>query len=1249
VYTKVNKVYMKDIGWGNKEAKVKVTLSFNDVSAKAYEDTFTNNCNIITCTLLGGWHLITNGWELSQVFSINSIGDKSISVFAEDLYAGTSDSKNTQITVKEPPKPKPVLVSLDYQSEMPENGEETIIVKYRNDGGDSYEAYFSPSFDNNWEVKEYTGDLANKKLYPKDSEISTSKNTGTKPSDYPLIDFWGEWKSGQEKTFKIKLKPKSTGPIFFNLRVALCYFDVERKCIRDPTSGETDQQGWDVYRKTVKVNPVLHKLELSSNENSVMFSTNKGESCIAYGNSCEIELSSGDYTITAQKVAILASTGGWMLDPSNDWLPETKSIKLSSPSKEVFSLVKKLVLSAISDKAVVLTGETVTLTTTLKNIQNSGTKITVSLIDKGIIWDSTLWTETQDAQSENIFKIQVPLWAEKDVHKIRISATDPKDSRKSVTLEKDLSVDQPEVVADFQISDVKYKMCSGTYNSIQCQDTSLKTQNTTFLTQNPVIWGGSSAEIKYDIKNFGSCNQQGCGYSGRFYAIAQGTYPISEITKYIDGSSKDATGTVDLYLRPWAQADKISAEVSSHKKDIHAQIIPDPQPEITDISLCLDWVDPSGVCGTPIGKIDQNTYGPVYSGAQIGLYFKTKGIYKYGRSFGKVDVKIQVNKEGIVYENKDVISESSETPHKVWAFSAPTEVENKKLTIKVEDPADGQKTEKTIEIKIAEPPKDYQPVKHPFQYRKGSSIDYEEEGQKAELKASIDELANALNDKTLTAEERDYVKNSLFSISIITSQMPDLLSSTVIQGGTYRSDTFFDNLARAISGFTNNVGSLIGGAAGWIGEKVDEAIDWAKDTANGVIDKVSKGIDAFVNDPLGATWSAIKGTYQAVYNLGAGIGGWIMEHPWESLAIVGLAALALTGVGALAGVAGFGALGGGLGSLGSALFTAELVGTGALLTYKTSTGTLDGNDLLMGALSLGPLAAARLFKYTGLGAKLAPKVSGALGRVDNALAGGKIREIIQRFEKKMAERAAKIGDKSARGISGVQRESILTRLRGKKWSVTDDLTKLSDDELKIVNVLADDLENIKDIKKLSFVDDAKSGFMATKPDGTLIINKAVAGRDLSYFKSILNHEAGHLLHVDPATGKYFRWDKFMEGFENAKIKVPKFSGVEDDLGILEQIVADKNAFVRNPALRQEFSGWIKEVHVPNLMSKQLGEAKPELIRSIVYAKSYDPELLKIIENQFKQRWGDTMFNIHFDNNFRLIDNFVDFSNGAVIK
>ena len=41
-------------------------------------------------------------------------------------------------------------------------------------------------------------------------------------------------------------------------------------------------------------------------------------------------------------------------------------------------------------------------------------------------------------------------------------------------------------------------------------------------------------------------------------------------------------------------------------------------------------------------------------------------------------------------------------------------------------------------------------------------------------------------------------------------------------------------------------------------------------------------------------------------------------------------------------------------------FTEFTGGTGALLTYKTGTGTLDGNDLLMGALSLGPLAAGRL-------------------------------------------------------------------------------------------------------------------------------------------------------------------------------------------------------------------------------------------------------------------------------------------------
>ena len=374
-----------------------------------------------------------------------------------------------------------------------------------------------------------------------------------------------------------------------------------------------------------------------------------------------------------------------------------------------------------------------------------------------------------------------------------------------------------------------------------------------------------------------------------------------------------------------------------------------------------------------------------------------------------------------------------------------------------------------------------------------------------------------------------------------------------------------------------------------------------------------------------------------------------MEHPWESLAIVGLAALTLTGIGAVAGAAGLGALSG-LGSIGSALFTAELVGTGALLTYKTATGTLDGNDVLMGALSLGPLAAARLFKYTGLGAKLAPKVAKVLGRLDEALLGGNVQKIIKRFEKKLAERMGKGGGKAARGISEVQRESIFARLRNKKWSITDDLTKLSDDELKIVNLLADDLEKMPGIKKFTFIDDSKKGFMATFPDGTLKINKAVAGRDLNYFKSILNHESGHLLHVDPATGRYFSWDKFMQGFENSKVKVPKFNGVEEDLGALEQILADKSVFANNPVLRQEFGEWIREVHIPNLKQSlktagDLNDYLPEVQRSLVFANKFDPQLATFINNEIRDAIGNVRFMTLVET--RTYD-FIDFYDGIKI-
>src|SRR3989344_4188663 len=83
----------------------------------------------------------------------------------------------------------------------------------------------------------------------------------------------------------------------------------------------------------------------------------------------------------------------------------------------------------------------------------------------------------------------------------------------------------------------------------------------------------------------------------------------------------------------------------------------------------------------------------------------------------------------------------------------------------------------------------------------------------------------------------------------------------------------------------------------------------------------------------------------------------------------------------------------------------------------------------MGALSLGPLAAARLLKYTGLGAKLAPKVAKTLTRLDDALAGGRIQKIIARFEKKLAERAGKSGGKATQAVDDVGEAATTNKLK----------------------------------------------------------------------------------------------------------------------------------------------------------------------------------------------------------------------------
>ncbi len=159
-------------------------------------------------------------------------------------------------------KPTPLLVSIDYKPEINLGETVTVTIKYRNQGKYSPNSFISPSFDNNWDILEYSGDLPNRALYPKGYKwLWTKYDTGesTKEAEYPLIDFWGSWPAGQTKTFTIKLKPKAAGTSFVAVRSALCENGNSLSCRRNPESpqytGYRDQQSWGVYPVIINVKP----------------------------------------------------------------------------------------------------------------------------------------------------------------------------------------------------------------------------------------------------------------------------------------------------------------------------------------------------------------------------------------------------------------------------------------------------------------------------------------------------------------------------------------------------------------------------------------------------------------------------------------------------------------------------------------------------------------------------------------------------------------------------------------------------------------------------------------------------------------------------------------------------------------------------------------------------------------------------------------------------------------------------------
>jgi hypothetical protein len=127
---------------------------------------------------------------------------------------------------------------------------------------------------------------------------------------------------------------------------------------------------------------------------------------------------------------------------------------------------------------------------------------------------------------------------------------------------------------------------------------------------------------------------------------------------------------------------------------------------------------------------------------------------------------------------------------------------------------------------------------------------------------------------SIPSEDKDLIKNTLFSVSILTSQIPELKSSVLISGGqTSDTSSWLGSVGSAISGFASGITSTLSGIGNWIGEKAGEAVDWVKGAGSWVIDNAGKGIDSFIQDPLGSIWNANKAIAEKIYNIGTGVGG----------------------------------------------------------------------------------------------------------------------------------------------------------------------------------------------------------------------------------------------------------------------------------------------------------------------------------------------------------------------------------------
>ena len=156
------------------------------------------------------------------------------------------------LVVLEENDPSPEIVHVDLPSKIYLYEKATITIDVENNGAVSSEGYFSVSFPDNPEINILSNTAPNSKISNLGDQIY-DKNGDLITASYRLVDAWDtSWTTGELHTLQLEVTPIKTGPLTIYVRSTM---KSNNKWINTPTSGETDQQGWNVDVYTIDVMP----------------------------------------------------------------------------------------------------------------------------------------------------------------------------------------------------------------------------------------------------------------------------------------------------------------------------------------------------------------------------------------------------------------------------------------------------------------------------------------------------------------------------------------------------------------------------------------------------------------------------------------------------------------------------------------------------------------------------------------------------------------------------------------------------------------------------------------------------------------------------------------------------------------------------------------------------------------------------------------------------------------------------------